>query len=279
MTAAELAQVAKVTQAPIAALRHKGLIVARTERLHQRRAEESAVPRVQRWVLNDDQQAALQAILEALHGRRQQTVLIHGVTGSGKTEVYIQAIEEVVRFGRQAIVLVPEISLTPQTLERFRARFEQVAVLHSHLSDAERHWQWQRIADGQVQVVVGARSAIFAPVPHLGLIVILDEEHESTFKQETSPRYHARDVALARCEMRSRCRWCWARPRPRWRVGSGPSRAGTGWSQCRGACSAARCRRWVPSTCETTSTRATRAARSAGTCTRRCTTRWPRAGK
>ena len=115
MTAAELARVAKVTQAPIAALRQKGLIVARTERLHQRRAEESAVPRAQRWVLNDDQQAALQAILEALHGRRQQTVLIHGVTGSGKTEVYIQAIEEVVRFGRQAIVLVPEISLTPQT--------------------------------------------------------------------------------------------------------------------------------------------------------------------
>jgi primosomal protein N' (replication factor Y) len=200
MTAAELARVAKVTQAPIAALRHKGLIVARTARLHQRRAEESAVPRAQRWVLNDDQQAALQAILEALHGRRHETVLIHGVTGSGKTEVYIQAIEEVVRFGRQAIVLVPEISLTPQTLERFRARFERVAVLHSHLSDAERHWQWQRIADDQVQVVVGARSAIFAPVPHLGL-VILDEEHESTFKQETAPRYHARDVALTRCEM------------------------------------------------------------------------------
>jgi primosomal protein N' (replication factor Y) len=200
MTPADLARVAKVTQAPIAALRHKGLIVARTERLQQRRAEEAAVPRGQRWVLNDDQQAALQAILEPLRGRQHQTILIHGVTGSGKTEVYIQAIEEVVRFGRQAIVLVPEISLTPQTLERFRARFERVAVLHSHLSDAERHWQWQQIADGQVQVVVGARSAIFAPVPHLGL-VILDEEHESTFKQEIAPRYHARDVALTRCQM------------------------------------------------------------------------------
>ena len=200
MTSAELARAAKVTQAPIASLRRKGLIVARTERLHQRRPEESAVPRTERWVLNDDQQAAYQAILEALHGRRQQTILVHGVTGSGKTEVYIQAIEEVVRFGRQAIVLVPEISLTPQTLERFRARFGQVAVLHSHLSDAERHWQWQRIADGQVQVVVGARSAVFAPVPHLGLMV-LDEEHESTFKQDSVPRYHARDVALARCDI------------------------------------------------------------------------------
>jgi primosomal protein N' (replication factor Y) len=94
---------------------------------------------------------------------------------------------------------VPEISLTPQTVERFRARFGEVAVLHSHLSDAERHWHWQRIAEGRVPVVVGARSAVFAPTPHLGLIV-LDEEHESTFKQETAPRYHARDVALARAE-------------------------------------------------------------------------------
>ena len=94
-------------------------------------------------------------------------------------------------------MLVPEISLTPQTVERFRQRFGEVAVLHSHLSDAERHWHWQRIAEGEVSVVVGARSAIFAPTPHLGLIV-LDEEHETSFKQETAPRYHARDVAVAR---------------------------------------------------------------------------------
>ena len=119
------------------------------------------------------------------------------MTGSGKTEVYIQAIEEVVRFGRQAILLVPEISLTPQTVARFRARFDRVAVLHSHMSDVERHEHWRRIATGEVEVVVGARSAIFAPTPHLGLIV-LDEEHETTFKQETAPRYHARDVALRR---------------------------------------------------------------------------------
>ncbi len=125
-------------------------------------------------------------MLAALRGQRHRTLLIHGVTGSGKTEVYIQAIEEVVRYGRQAIVLVPEISLTPQTVERFRRRFGAVAVLHSHLSDADRHGQWQRIVSGGVQVVVGARSAIFAPTPHLGLIV-LDEEHESTFKQEPRP--------------------------------------------------------------------------------------------
>ncbi len=134
--------------------------------------------------------------------QQHRTFLVHGVTGSGKTEVYLQTIEEVVRYGRQAIVLVPEISLTPQTVERFRRRFGAVAVLHSHLSDADRHWQWQQIAAGQVHVVVGARSAIFAPTPHLGLIV-LDEEHETSFKQETAPRYHARDVAVARASAES----------------------------------------------------------------------------
>jgi primosomal protein N' (replication factor Y) len=148
-------------------------------------------------VLNPDQQAALEAILAALRSRQHRTILIHGVTGSGKTEVYIQAIQEVIHFGRQAIVLVPEISLTPQTVERFRSRFGRVAILHSHLSDAQRHQQWQQIADGHVPVVVGARSAVFAPTPQLGLIV-LDEEHETSFKQESVPRYHARDVAAAR---------------------------------------------------------------------------------
>ncbi len=126
--------------------------------------------------------------------------LIHGATGSGKTEVYLAAIEEVVARGREAIVLVPEISLTPQTIRRFRRRFDHVAVLHSHLSDAERHRHWQSIAAGEVQVVVGARSAIFAPTRRLGLVVV-DEEHESTFKQETTPRYHARDLAVKRAQM------------------------------------------------------------------------------
>ena len=102
--------------------------------------------------------------------------------------------------GREAIVLVPEISLTPQTIRRFRRRFARVAVLHSHLSDVERHRHWQSIAAGEVEVVVGVRSAIFAPARRLGLIVI-DEEHESTFKQETVPRYHARDVAVKRAQL------------------------------------------------------------------------------
>ena len=197
LTAAELARAAGCSEAPIATLRREGLIHAETGRIATRRNTEAAAPREQDLVLNPDQQQALDAVLHSLRSREHQTLLIHGVTGSGKTEVYIQAIQEVVRYGRQAIVLVPEISLTPQTVERFRARFGAVAVLHSNLSDVDRHWHWQRIAGGEVSVVVGARSAIFAPTPHLGLIV-LDEEHESSFKQETAPRYHARDVAIRR---------------------------------------------------------------------------------
>ena len=151
--------------------------------------------------LSPAQQAALAAILDPLRAGRHETIVLFGVTGSGKTEVYLQAVEETLAHGRQAIVLVPEISLTPQTCDRFRARFGSVAVLHSHLTPAERHAQWREIAAGRVGVVVGARSAIFAPTPRLGLVVI-DEEHEATFKQATTPRYHARDVAewIARAE-------------------------------------------------------------------------------
>ena len=149
--------------------------------------------------LNSDQQAALDSVIAALDSREPRGIVLHGVTGSGKTEVYLQAIERVASFGRQAIVLVPEISLTPQTVRRFKARFDSVAVLHSHLTNVERHEHWQRIAAGGVQVIVGARSAIFAPTPHLGLVVI-DEEHETTFKQDQAPRYHARDVAWRRAQ-------------------------------------------------------------------------------
>jgi primosomal protein N' (replication factor Y) (superfamily II helicase) len=197
VTAKQLAAEAGCTQAPIGELRKKGLIVTSVERLSNDRLPAEAAARQTAHELNADQVQALAAIRKALEAAEHQTILIHGVTGSGKTEVYIQAIEEVVRYGRQAILLVPEISLTPQTVGRFRARFDRVAVLHSHLSDVERHEHWRRIARGDVQVVVGARSAIFAPTPHLGLIV-LDEEHESTFKQESAPRYHARDVAVRR---------------------------------------------------------------------------------
>jgi primosomal protein N' (replication factor Y) len=193
----ELTVLAGCTVAPINQLRKKGLLAETVERLSIEGDGLTMHERQPAHELNSDQAQALNAIRDALHAASHRTILIHGVTGSGKTEVYIQAIEEVVRFGRQAILLVPEISLTPQTVGRFRSRFDRVAVLHSHMSDVDRHAHWRRIARGEVEVVVGARSAIFAPTPHLGLIV-LDEEHETTFKQETAPRYHARDVALRR---------------------------------------------------------------------------------
>lgn len=186
--------------APVHGLRDKGIIIAtrkRTATFESEVAEVAAEPDLQ---LNEDQQRVLNAINMQLRMKRSRTFVLHGVTGSGKTEVYIQAIREVVSYGRQAIVLVPEISLTPQTIRRFSSRFDSVAVLHSHLTDAERHWHWQRIARGEVQVIVGARSAIFAPAPHPGLIVI-DEEHENTFKQDTAPRYHAREVARERARL------------------------------------------------------------------------------
>lgn len=198
-TAAELCALAGTGPAPLAALRRKGLVVP--FRLRSELDQESGPVghTEQDLLMNAQQQRALEAILKPIRESRHETLLLHGVTGSGKTEVYIQAIREVVSYGRQAIVLVPEISLTPQTIRRFRSRFGSVAVLHSHMTDTERHRQWQTIAAGGVHVVVGARSAVFAPVPHPGLIVI-DEEHEPSFKQDSTPRYHAREVARRRCE-------------------------------------------------------------------------------
>lgn len=201
MTAAQLMVESDCTAGPIKSLEKKGLLIRESRR-------EMAAGNPLRWQkgdgeretshqLTDDQSEALAKITTAVDSAEGRALVLHGVTGSGKTEVYIRAIEHVVKFGRAAIVLVPEISLTPQTRGRFERRFESVAVLHSQMSPAERHFQWQRIRSGEVQVVVGPRSAVFAPLPHLGLI-ILDEEHDGSFKQETNPRYHARKVAHAR---------------------------------------------------------------------------------
>ncbi len=197
LTLSQLAEAAGCTAAPIRQLLKKGLLQAEKTRVATSQVNESIVERVSPLSLNSDQQRALDQIVKSLEGGKAHGIVLHGVTGSGKTEVYLHAIDQVVSYGRQAIVLVPEISLTPQTERRFRARFDSVAVLHSHQTPVDRHAQWQRIARGEVQVVVGARSAVFAPTPHLGLIVI-DEEHETSFKQDTAPRYHARDVAWQR---------------------------------------------------------------------------------
>ena len=202
MSVDELADAAGCTSGPINTLRKRGLIQETKQRVQVYRPAEVLRESEERLQLNRHQTSALATISHALEEQRHETILLHGVTGSGKTEVYIRAIEQVIRYGRQAIVLVPEISLTPQTQRRFLSRFRDVAVLHSHLSDADRHWHWQQIASGKIQVVVGARSAVFAPTPNLGLIII-DEEHDGSFKQDNVPRYHARDVAVKRAEFES----------------------------------------------------------------------------
>ncbi len=156
-------------------------------------------------ILNQEQSSALNEITQALDSPKDaRPILLHGVTGSGKTEIYLQAIRAALDRGRTAIVLVPEISLTPQTVERFKGRFAEaqdaVAVLHSHLSEGERHDEWHKIHSGRAHIVIGARSAVFAPLKNLGLIVV-DEEHETTYKQEEAPRYHARDLAVVRAKI------------------------------------------------------------------------------
>ncbi len=152
--------------------------------------------------LHPSQAAAAKAIQDAVKSNTYTTFALHGVTGSGKTEVYLSALETTLSLDRTAIILVPEISLTPQTVSRFRARFgDTVAVLHSRMAQGERHDVWQQIRTGRYRVVIGPRSAILAPVKNLGLIIV-DEEHDGSYKQsETAPRYHARDVAVMRATM------------------------------------------------------------------------------
>jgi len=146
--------------------------------------------------LTIEQKTALKKIDESINQNEYSTFLLHGVTGSGKTEVYIRAITEVVKKGKEAIVLVPEISLTPLLVKRFRNRFgDKVAVIHSLLSEGERFDAWRRARDGRVKIIIGARSAVFAPFKNIG-IIILDEEHETTYKQDDSPFYNARDAAI-----------------------------------------------------------------------------------
>nr|WP_275444562.1 primosomal protein N' [Paenibacillus sp. ACRRX] len=151
--------------------------------------------------LMEEQQSVFNQLALALEEGKARSFLLHGVTGSGKTEVYLQAIERSLKAGKEAIVLVPEISLTPQMVERFKGRFgSRVAVMHSRLSQGERYDEWRKIREGRVQVAIGARSAVFAPFRHIGLIII-DEEHETSYKQEETPKYHARDVAIERARL------------------------------------------------------------------------------
>ncbi|TAL05405.1 MAG: primosomal protein N' [Verrucomicrobia bacterium] len=222
----ELLGLAETTSATVRKLEDRGLVSVSSEISERDPYSREEILPSQPLVLNPAQAAALEKITAAMDrkedGRSKMvdgkakpssilhppssTFLLHGVTGSGKTEVYLQAIARALAQGKGAIVLVPEISLTPQTVERFKSRFSHgpqqtlVAVLHSHLSAGERHDEWHKIRQGRARIVIGARSAIFAPVEPLGLVIV-DEEHEHTYKQEEAPRYNARDVAIMRGQM------------------------------------------------------------------------------
>ena len=202
MTTTELTKRANTSLTGLQSLEGKGLVCLESVQIVRNPLSLDPVPSTQPLTLNPDQATALETIQGAIDSDKRELFLLHGVTGSGKTEVYMQAMASVLDRGKRVIVLVPEISLTPQTVSRFVGRFgSRVAVLHSNLSDGERYDQWQQIKSGDADIVVGPRSAVFAPFPNLGLIVI-DEEHETSYKQDAAhPFYHARDVAVRRSEL------------------------------------------------------------------------------
>ncbi|MFM8470522.1 MAG: primosomal protein N' [Limisphaerales bacterium] len=213
----ELLELAETTAETVRRLEDKHLVLITSQVSERDPYAKEVISKTDPLPLNAEQAKALAQITAVMNGSgaprassstatKPHVFLLHGVTGSGKTEVYLQAIAHALAQGKGAIVLVPEIALTPQTVERFKARFShgplqtQVAVLHSHLSAGERHDEWHKIRQGRARIVIGARSAIFAPVEPLGLIIV-DEEHEHSYKQEEAPRYHARDVAVVRGQM------------------------------------------------------------------------------
>src|SRR5213596_23058 len=203
--ASQLLRQTSLDNQTLRALVKRGLVELREEAIVRDPHADEQFIATSNLILNQEQTYALQEIALALDSpEKARPFLLHGVTGSGKTEIYLQAIRAALERGHTAIVLVPEISLTPQTVERFKGRFadmqDAVAVLHSHLSEGERHDEWHKIHSGRARIVIGARSAIFAPLKNLGLIVV-DEEHETTYKQEEAPRYHARDIAVVRAKI------------------------------------------------------------------------------
>src|SRR3989475_2117418 len=203
--ASQLLRQTSLDNQTLRALVKRGLVELREEAVVRDPHADEQFIATSNLILNQEQTQAFKEIAQALDSpEKSRPILLHGVTGSGKTEIYLQAIRAALDRGSTAIVLVPEISLTPQTVERFKGRFadmqDAVAVLHSHLSEGERHDEWHKIHSGRARIVIGARSAVFAPLKNLGLIVV-DEEHETTYKQEEAPRYHARDVAVVRAKI------------------------------------------------------------------------------
>ncbi|NOV03262.1 primosomal protein N' [Paenibacillus planticolens] len=197
----ELMETVEVGASTVKSLADRGWIELREVEVMRDPYAGRAFARTKPLSLTEEQSRVFTEIRDAVAEERHEVFLLHGVTGSGKTEVYLQSIQQCLDMGKEAIVLVPEISLTPQMVERFKGRFgDLVAVLHSRLSNGERYDEWRKITRKQVKVVIGARSAIFAPFTKIGLIII-DEEHESSYKQEESPKYHTRDVAVKRASM------------------------------------------------------------------------------
>ena len=189
-----------VSSAVIKGLMEKGILSEMKKEVYRDPYANRLIKKTEPLQLTGEQSTAIKPILTALSLKEHEVFLLYGVTGSGKTEIYLQSIQRVLEDGREGIVLVPEISLTPQMVNRFKGRFgDQVAVLHSGLSVGEKYDEWRKIQRKEVKVVVGARSAVFAPFENLGIIII-DEEHETSYKQEDNPRYHARDVAIERAK-------------------------------------------------------------------------------
>lgn len=198
----QLLEETKGSRSPVESLAKKGLLVVDIVRVDRSPLIKEEYFKTKSKQLNPDQKTALEKINDSIEKNRFETHLLHGVTGSGKTEVYLQAIEKALSLDKGTIMLVPEISLTAQTIERFKSRFdERIAILHHRLSHGERFDEWHKIRDGSAKIVIGARSAIFSPVKNLGLIIV-DEEHEASYKQsEEAPAYHAREVAVMRGKM------------------------------------------------------------------------------
>ena len=199
MLLSELLEKSQCSRNAVDALVKKGLLSLETLRIDRSPLEQEEFFQTLPKTLNADQAAALDKIAASIEAGRFDTHLIHGITGSGKTEVYLQAIDRTLKLNKGAIMLVPEISLTAQTIERFRSRFEgKIAVFHHRLGEGERYDEWHKIRRGEARIAIGARSAVFTPMQNLGLIIV-DEEHENSYKQhESMPCYHARDIAVMR---------------------------------------------------------------------------------
>lgn len=201
ITVSEIKNLLNISSSPIKTLQKNNIIKITCENLKKDVTINYNCEQTKPLKLNNHQTTALNFIKQNFYKKSTKPIVLQGVTGSGKTEVYLQLIDEVLKNGKQAIVLVPEISLTPQTVERFIGRFDKkVSVTHSRLSDGERFDQWKKAKNNEIQIMVGARSAIFTPFNNIGVIII-DEEHEATYKSESTPKYNTKDIAKKLCEM------------------------------------------------------------------------------